>query len=171
MSFDLPPIDLLDGKADAEFESLYLCKKPVIESAPIPQPDAVLADAEKRRQKEINVFRGNHCAATPWLQDTANSGFSRVTRLPLMELQRFANDAGTHDTYAAFYRFSHHDQRVKFRLVGKVAGDGACLLPARAVLEVRVCSADTFLALFERQGVSGCAQFSAQGTLSGRQLS
>jgi len=171
MSFDLPPIDLLDGKADAEFESLYLCKKPVIESAPIPQPDAVLANAEKRRQKEINVFRGSHCAAIRWLQHTANSGFSRVTRLPLMELQRFANHAGTHDTHAMLERISHHEQWVKFGLVGKVAGDGARVSPGLAVRQVRVRSADTVLALFERQGVSGCAQFSAQGALSGRQLS
>lgn len=118
MSFDLPPINLLDGKADAEFESPYGCKESVIESTPIPQPDAMLANAEKRRQKEINVFRWNHCAAIRWLQHTANSGFSRVTRLPLMELQRFANDAGTHDTHAAFSRISHHDQWVKFGLMG-----------------------------------------------------
>ena len=118
MSFDLPPIYLLDGKADAEFESPYGCKESVIESTPIPQPDAMLANAEKRRQKEINVFRWNHCAAIRWLQHTANSGFSRVTRLPLMELQRFANDAGTHDTHAAFSRISHHDQWVKFGLMG-----------------------------------------------------
>ena len=60
MSFDLPPINLLDGKAEAEFESPYGCKESVIESTPIPQPDAVLANTEKRRQKEINVFRGDH---------------------------------------------------------------------------------------------------------------
>jgi hypothetical protein len=60
MSFDLPPVNLLDGKADAKFESRYGCKEPVIESTPIPQPDAMLANTEKRRQKEINVFCGNH---------------------------------------------------------------------------------------------------------------
>lgn len=101
MSFDLPPVDLLDGKADAEFESPYGGKEPVIESTPIPQPDALLANAEKRRQKEINVCCGNHCAAIRWLQHTANGGLSRVTRLPLMELQRFANDPGARDTYPA----------------------------------------------------------------------
>ena len=166
MSFDLPPVNLLDGKADAKFESRYGCKEPVIESTPIPQPDALLANTEKRCQKEINVCCGNHCAAIGWLQHAANGGFSRITRLPLMELQRFANDAGAHDAHAAFSRILHHDQRVKFGLVGKVAGNGACLIPGCALPDVRVCPADTFLALFERQGVSGCAQFSAQGTLS-----
>lgn len=168
VSFDLPPVDLLDGKADAESESPYGYKESVIESAPIPQPYAVLADAEKRRQKQINVFRRNHWAVIRWLQHTANGGLSRVTRLPLMELQRFANDAGARDAHAAFSRILHHGQRVEFGLVGKVAGDGACLIPGCAAPEVRVCSADTVLALCERQGVSGSAQFSAQGTLSGR---
>jgi hypothetical protein len=84
-----------------------------------------------------------------------------------MELQRFANDAGARDAHAAFSRILHHDQWVKFGLVGKVAGDGARVSPGLAVRQVRVRSADTVLALFERQGVSGCAQFSAQGTLGG----
>ena len=77
--------------------------------------------------------------------------------MPLMELQRFADDAGAHNAHAVLECISHHGERVKFRLVGKVAGDGACLSPACAAREVRVSSADTVPALFERQGVSGCA--------------
>ena len=168
MGLDFPPINLLGGKANAEFESPYGCKESVIESTPIPQPDTVLANTEKRRQKEINVFRWNHFAAMRWLQYTANGGFSRVTCLPIMELQRFANDAGARDTHAAFSRILHHDQWVKFGLVGKVPCDGARVSPGLAMRQMRVRSADTVLALFERQGVSGCAQFGAQGALSGR---
>ena len=168
MSLDVPPADLLDGKADAKLEAPYLCKESVIESSPIPQPDAVLANTEKWRHKEVNVFRRNHWAAIRWLQHTANGGFSWVTRLPLMELQRFANDAGAHDTDTMLAGISHQDQRVKFRLVGQVACNGACLYPGRAVRQVRVRSAGTVLALFERQIVSGCTQFSTQCALRGR---